>query len=115
MNKVFLSGIVSTQPALIQREGQPSHAAFQLRVDHKKSSGEVVHELYPVNAWLKTAEWAAARLRIGTPITLSGYLTRRMTQNNMLTEVTAQEFIVSGLSPARNGGESNGHDADVHP
>ncbi len=109
MNKVFLSGVIATQPVLTNQPAQIPHAAFHLRVDHRKASGEIVRETYPVNAWGKTAEWVVNRLHIGTVVALNGMLTQRAEQNRIMVEMTASEFVI----PARNGGEMNGHDAVI--
>ena len=115
MNSVHLTGNVASQPVQIQRAEQIPHAVFQLRVDHRKINGEIVRELYTINAWHKTADWATARLKPGAEIAVNGYLTQRMEQGRMLTEVTAQEFFVPRLPLPQTGGEDHGHDADLHP
>ena len=65
MNKVYLSGTVASAPKLWQPENGAAHIAFQLMVSHKTAKGQIRRELYPVNAWLKTAQWAQATLRAG--------------------------------------------------
>ena len=110
MNKVFLSGVIATQPVMAHRPEQVAHAAFQLRVDHRKTSGEIVRETYPVNAWGKTAEWAVNRLRVGTVIALNGILTQRAEQDRTMVEITTSEIVI----PAGNGGEQNGRDIVIH-
>lgn len=112
MNQVFLTGIVADAPVLLKaKEDAPAHAVFQLCVSHKTSAGAVRRELYPVNAWYKTAEWAQARLQQGARVALRGYLTQRTSQGDrpaVFVEITAEEFFNPSL---RSSAQTAEHDA----
>ena len=45
MNKVYLSGIVSDDPRMVNGEGQAPHTVFSLSIQHKTSANIVKKEL----------------------------------------------------------------------
>ena len=97
MNQVYLSGIISDPPVMINSTSDIPHAVFQLCVSHKTSKGEWKRELYTVNSWNTAAMWVKENLKQGQRVALLGYLTQRMLKTGdgvfICVEVTSQEFL----------------------
>lgn len=97
MNKVYLSGLVASQPTLTT--GEVPHLVYDLSVIHRTAKNETRRELYRVNAWNGPAQWGYQNLRLGGMVALQGYLTQHTTAGESghtvrQVEVTAEEFIV---------------------
>lgn len=97
MNKVFLSGRISSAVQFRAEGGEAAHLVFMLSVRHKTRAGEVRWEAYRVNAWHDVALWGAKNLARGQKIGVCGYLTQRQVNaggiSALATEVVAEEIL----------------------
>ena len=97
MNKVFLSGRISSAVQFRAEGGEAAHLVFMLSVRHKTRAGEVRWEAYRVNAWHDVALWGAKNLARGQRIGVCGYLTQRQVNaggiSALATEVVAEEIL----------------------
>lgn len=99
MNKVFLSGLIVEQPALVTAVNGDQHLIINLSVAHRTKLGAKT-EIYRVNAWHSTAVWGNDFLRHGMFITVQGYLTQRFVESyGNRVEVTAEEFFIGQITP----------------
>ena len=85
MNEVFLEGTVASMALVEYAASAKQHCVCQLRV---------VHRLYTINAWNRLAAWAAQALKSGMRVCVKGYLTQRTQQSVVVTEVTANRFVI---------------------
>ncbi len=96
MNKVYLSGVIVENPALVTTEQGATHLILNLSVSHRNKAG-IKSELYRVNAWNNAAIWGNANLRRGQQIMVQGYLTQRPArgegEGTFDVDVTAEEFF----------------------
>ena len=97
MNQVYMMGTVSCEPRLVQKEGNPAHLVFTLRVSHRSKAGEK-KEYYPINAWNQAAEWGARELRQGRRILVDGYLTQTQRPEGLQVQVTANRFYLQAMA-----------------
>ena len=96
MNKVFLSGVVSEAPRLMQQDGKRNHAEFKLAISHRLAEGSWKKEFYTIHSWNNLAVWVAQNIGSGQLVSIEGYLTRRAD-----IEVTAREVIAGVQAKAR--------------
>ena len=80
MNRLYIDGMIASEPIFKMEPGEVPHLTFRLGVRHKTRSGETRFEYYRVSAWHKTALWAQDRLRRGQLVSVAGYLTQRTVQ-----------------------------------
>ena len=103
MNRVFLSGMVTSAPVLQMEPGEIPHLTFALSVRHRTRAGEFRSETYRVSAWYSAARWGAEHLARGQVIGVQGYLTQRKLARDdgpaFATEIVAEEFLFA--HPAR--------------
>ena len=103
MNRVFLSGMVTSVPVLRMESGEIPHLTFGLSVRHRTRAGEFRSETYRVSAWYSAARWGAEHLARGQVIGVQGYLTQRKISRDgspaFATEIVAEEFLF--VHPAR--------------
>ena len=103
MNRVFLSGMVTSVPVLRMESGEIPHLTFALSVRHRTRAGEFRSETYRVSAWYSAARWGAEHLARGQVIGVQGYLTQRKIARDggpaFATEIVAEEFLFA--HPAR--------------
>ena len=103
MNRVFLSGMVTSAPVLRMEPGEIPHLTFALSVRHRTRAGEFRSETYRVSAWYSAARWGAEHLARGQVIGVQGYLTQRKLARDggpaFATEIVAEEFLFA--HPAR--------------
>ena len=96
MNRLYIDGLIASEPVFKMESGEVPHLTFRLGVRHKTRSGETRFEYYRVSAWHKTALWAQARLRRGQLVSVAGYLTQRTVQRAEETlrcaEIVAEQF-----------------------
>ena len=96
MNRLYIDGMIASEPVFKMESGEVPHLTFRLGVRHKTRSGETRFEYYRVSAWHKTALWAQARLRRGQLVSVAGYLTQRTVQRAEETlrcaEIVAEQF-----------------------
>ena len=104
MNRLYIDGMIASEPVFEMEPGEVPHLTFRLSVRHKTRSGEMRSEFYRVSAWHKTALWAQARLRRGQLVSVAGYLTQRTVQRAEETlrcaEIVAERFQL--LKPLGN-------------
>ena len=94
MNEVFLEGTVASMVLVEHAAPAKQHCVCQLRVAHRNQKQQTVNELYTINAWNRLAAWAAQALKPGMRVCVKGYLTQRTQQNVVVTEVTANRFVI---------------------
>ena len=103
MNRVFLSGMVTSAPVLRMEPGEIPHLTFGLSVRHRTRAGEFRSETYRVSAWYNAARWGAEKLSRGQITGIQGYLTQRKISRDgspaFATEIVAEEFLFA--HPAR--------------
>ena len=103
MNRVFLSGMVTSVPVLRMESGEIPHLTFGLSVRHRTRAGEFRSETYRVSAWYSAARWGAEHLARGQVIGVQWYLTQRKISRDgspaFATEIVAVEFLFA--HPAR--------------
>ena len=103
MNRVFLSGMVTSAPVLRMEPGEIPHLTFALSVRHRTRAGEFRSETYRMSAWYSAARWGAEHLTRGQVIGVQGYLTQRKIARDggpaFATEIVAEEFLFA--HPAR--------------
>ena len=103
MNRVFLSGMVTSVPVLRMEPGEVPHLTFGLSVRHRTRAGEFRSETYRVSAWYNAARWGAEKLSRGQITGIQGYLTQRKISRDgspaFATEIVAEEFLFA--HPAR--------------
>ena len=97
MNKVFLSGRISSAVQFRAEGGEAAHLVFMLSVRHKTRAGEVRWEAYRVNAWHDVALWGAKNLARGQKAGICGYLTQKQVSaggfSALATEIVAEEIL----------------------
>ena len=97
MNKVFLSGRISSAVQFRAEGDEAAHLVFMLSVRHKTRAGEVRWEAYRVNAWHDVALWGAKSLARGQKAGICGYLTQRQVSaggfSALATEIVAEEIL----------------------
>lgn len=76
MNRVMLSGRVSREAEVYQKEGGAAHAHSELEVEHRTAGGEWKKERYSLQGWHEMAERMKEALKLGRQAEISGYLTR---------------------------------------
>ena len=94
MNEVFLEGTVASMALVEHTASAKQHCVCRLRVAHRNQKQQTVNELYTINAWNRLAVWAAQALKPGMRVCVKGYLTQRTQQNVVVTEVTANRFVI---------------------
>ena len=94
MNEVFLEGTVASMALVEYSASAKQHCVCQLRVVHRNQKQQTVSELYTINAWNRLAAWAAQALKSGMRVCVKGYLTQRTQQSVVVTEVTANRFVI---------------------
>ena len=99
MNEVYLNGVIADMKEMKHRTVDTRHLEIQLRLSHRNRRQQMIHELYPVNAWDRLAAWAADELRCGMRVTVKGYLTQRSNDGGQAVEITAQRFLVNQMKP----------------
>ena len=99
MNEVFLEGTVASMTFVEHAASARQHCVCQLRVVHRNQKQQTVNELYTINAWNRLAVWAAQALKPGMRVCVKGYLTQRTQQNVVVTEVTANRFVIQQATP----------------
>ena len=122
MNKVFLSGRISSAVQFRAEGGEAAHLVFMLSVRHKTRAGEVRWEAYRVNAWHDVALWGAKNLARGQRIGVCGYLTQRQVNaggiSALATEVVAEEILAmdatAGTSTAAQEAVKPGESSQAH-
>ena len=96
MNRLYIDGMIASEPVFKMEPGEVPHLTFRLGVRHKTRSGETRFEYYRVSAWHKTALWAQDKLRRGQLVSVAGYLTQRTVQRAEETlrcaEIVAEQF-----------------------
>ena len=92
MNRLYIDGMIASEPVFKMEPGEVPHLTFRLGVRHKTRSGETRFEYYRVSAWHKTALWAQARLRRGQLVSVAGYLTQRAEETLRCAEIVAEQF-----------------------
>lgn len=96
MNRLYIDGMITSEPVFKMEPGEVPHLTFRLGVRHKTRSGETRFEYYRVSAWHKTALWAQDKLQRGQIISVVGYLTQRTVQRTEETlrcsEIVAEQF-----------------------
>ena len=95
MNHVFLSGIVTASPEMLSKENEIPHVLMNLKVTHRNAAGVEKHEEYPISAWRGIAIRMKELVKLGSRISIKGYLSQRLTNEGSFIEVTAEEFHVS--------------------
>ena len=80
MNRLYIDGMIASEPVFKMEPGEVPHLTFRLGVRHNTRSGETRFEYYRVSTWHKTALWAQDRLRRGQLVCVAGYLTQRTVQ-----------------------------------
>ena len=104
MNRVFLSGMVTSAPVLRMEPGEIPHLTFALSVRHRTRAGEFRSETYRMSAWYSAARWGAEHLARGQVIGVQGYLTqRKIARDGSLSFATEDR---GGGVPLRPSGES---------
>ena len=98
MNRLYIDGMIASEPVFKMELGEVPHLTFRLGVRHKTRSGETRFEYYRVSAWHKTALWAQDKFRRGQLVSVAGYLTQRTVQRAEETlrcaEIVAERFQV---------------------
>ena len=103
MNEVFLEGTVASMALVEHTASAKQHCVCQLRVAHRNQKQQTVNELYTINAWNRLAVWAAQALKPGMRVCVKGYLTQRTHQSVVVTEVTANRFVIQqAMQPLPN-------------
>ena len=96
MNRLYIDGMIASEPVFKMEPGEVPHLTFRLGVRHKTRSGETRFEYYRVSAWHKTALWAQDKLRRGQLVSVAGYLTQRTVYRTEETlrcaEIVAEQF-----------------------
>lgn len=96
MNRLYIDGMIASEPIFKMEPGEVPHLTFHLGVRHKTRSGETRFEYYRVSAWHKTALWAQDRFRRGQLVSVAGYLTQRTVRRAEETlhcaEIVAEQF-----------------------
>lgn len=96
MNRLYIDGMIASEPVFKMEPVEVPHLTFRLSVRHKTRSGEMRSEFYRVSAWHKTAIWAQDKLQRGQIISVAGYLTQRTVQRAeetlRYTEIIAEQF-----------------------
>lgn len=100
MNNVSISGYVKDKPLRYLADNGTEHAHFRIEVVHY-TNGERRGELYPVQAWNRAAETAAA-MEMDMLVHLDGYLTRNQRGE---IEVVATEIYRSFDDKTREDGQ----------
>ena len=100
MNEVFLEGTVVSITMVEHAASVKPHCVCQLRVAHRNQKQQTVSELYTINAWNRLAVWAAQALKPGMRVCVKGYLTQQTQQNVVVTEVTANRFVIQQATQA---------------
>lgn len=98
MNRLYIDGMIASEPVFRMESGETPHLTFRLGVRHKTRSGETRSEFYRVSAWHKAALWGHTKLRRGQIISVSGYLTQRTVYRAeealQIAEIAAEQFRV---------------------
>ena len=90
MNEVFLEGTVASMALVEYAASAKQHCVCQLREVHRNQKQQTVS----INAWNRLAAWAAQALKSGMRVCVKGYLTQRTQQSVVVTEVTANRFVI---------------------
>lgn len=98
MNEVFISGEVVSSASIAHRYTQDKHQRYQLKRNHMNRNDQPVSELFIINAWGKTADWALAHVQPGQQVTVRGYLAVRQENGGSSIEITATQFIIHAPS-----------------
>lgn len=98
MNKVYVMGVVASEPRLVNKDGNPDHLVFALRVSHRSKAGDK-QEYYPINAWNEAAQWGAEQLHQGQRVLVDGYLTQQARLEGLQIQVTATRFYLLAELP----------------
>ncbi len=95
MNSVFLTGYLDSPIQVMSGENTPLHIKTAIKVTHFTAAGIRKDDVFTLSVWRGTAKRFMEQARIGSSITLQGYLSTQLSKDGPVTEVTVSEFRIA--------------------